>query len=113
MTVMDGNLYVGLGDVANGDAEVWKYASGSWSKIGGDNCCSSAWGNNHLGVYSMTNDGTYIYIGLGNATTSSQVWYGTGTASWTKIGGNGLNTSWTGHSTVRKLTFFGSQLYVW
>lgn len=108
MTVMGGNLYIGLGTSA-GDAEVWKF-DGNWTKIGGD---GTGWADaTYEGVYSLTNDGTNIYAGLGLSSNDNEVWKYNG-SSWSKIGGDAVNGGFTNSSTniIFSLLYTGGNLY--
>ena len=117
MVYMSGNLYVGVGDDTAGDAEVYRYtiSGGTWTRVGGDGVYSG-WATAWEGVYSLSTDGTYVYAGLGNNNVDAEVWRCTtcgGTPSWTKIGGDGVNSSWASvYNVVRSMTYMGSQLYV-
>ncbi len=104
-------LYAGIGTTA-GEAEVWRFASGSWSQIGGDSI-NSSWTAAGLyeGVYSLTNDGTNLYAGLGASAGDNEVWSWNG-STWAKIGGDALNSSFTNtHLTVSELYFSNNVLY--
>ncbi len=103
--VSDGtNLYAGLGN-RSAEAEVWRFKSGSWSKIGGDGT-NSSWLTTTPGPYervtSMVADGTTVYAGLGTTAGDAEVWKCTscdgGSPSWSKVGGDGTGSggqSWT------------------
>ncbi len=113
--VASGNtLYAGLGSGA-GDAEVWSCDTStnctSWTKIGGDGI-NSGWAvNTFEEVDSLTVMGGNLYAGLGITTTDSEVWRWNGTA-WTKIGGDGVNSSWnTNYEQVHSLTNDGTNIY--
>jgi len=41
----DGNLYAGVGGPTDGQGEVWRYASGVWTKVGGDGV-NGSWASN-------------------------------------------------------------------
>jgi len=102
LTYFGGNLYVGLGLTA-GDGEVWKYNGTTWSMIGGDGI-NSSWANSTFEyVYSLTNDGTNLYVGLGSSSSDADVWKWTGSA-WSQIGGDSLNSGFVGQ-------FVGSLIY--
>ena len=110
MTYFGGNLYVGLGSTA-GDAEVWKWNGSTWSKIGGDTVNSSWDSSSYEMVYSLVNDGTTLYAGLGSTAGDNEVWSFDG-STWTKIGGDGVNGSFTNtHTIVSTLAVSGSTLY--
>ncbi len=87
------NVYAGLG-TGTGDGEVWKWNGSTWSKIGGD-AINSSWAvNTYEGVYSLTYANSTLYAGLGSSANDAEVWSWNGT-SWTKIGGDSINSGWT------------------
>ncbi len=111
ITSYGGNLYVGLGDSAN-DAEVWRLSGTTWSQIGGDGLNSGWAGTAALTrVYSMVNDGTNLYVGLGSGSGAAQVWKWNG-SSWTglSVGGGNTTTSWTS-SMIGAMVWANSKLY--
>jgi hypothetical protein len=109
--VADGTeVYAGLGNTA-GDAEVWRWNGTSWTKIGGDAINSSWQVNTFENVPSMYHDGTNLYAGLGSSANDAEVWRWNGT-SWTKIGGDSLNSGWTtNYEAVYALAGDGTNLY--
>ena len=110
-TVMDGDVYVGLGNVV-GDAEVWMWDGSTWTMIGGDGINSSWADQTFEDVYAMTTDGTNVYVGLGVTAGDAEVWRWDG-ASWTRIGGDAINASWQVNTfeTVGSLNYFSGNLY--
>jgi hypothetical protein len=106
-----GTKYIGLGNLTN-DAEVWSWNGTSWTKIGGDNVNDSWDDETFEDVYSMATDGTHLYVGLGTTAGDGEVWMWDG-ASWTKIGGDSINSSWqvSVFETVWSLNYFGGTLY--
>src|SRR5262249_25925493 len=91
-----GNVYAGLGN-AVGDAEGWKWNGTSWTQVGGDGKNSSWADQTYENVMSMAANGTILYAGLGSTAGDGEVWScdtSTGCTSWTKIGGDGINSSW-------------------
>ncbi len=103
------NLYAGLGTGA-GDAEVWRYNGSSWTKIGGD-AINTSWAvNTYEYVHSLSFYGGNLYAGLGFSTNEAEVWRWNG-SSWSQIGGDGLNSGWTGSQQVKTLTNDGTNLY--
>ncbi len=119
--VVGSDIYVALGSATagttvTGDAEVWKCTacatSPVWSKIGGDGL-NSGWAD---GIYedasSLTTDGTNIYVGLGNTPANeAEVWRYDG-STWTKVGGDGVNSSWnTSYERVTTMTASGTTVY--
>lgn len=111
MSYFGGNLYAGLGTTA-GDADVWRWNGTAWTQIGGDGLNSGWAAATYEGVYSMANDGTNLYAGLGATAGDNEVWQWNGTA-WTKLGGDALSGSFTNtHVIVNHLTYANSTLYV-
>lgn len=110
ITSIGGKLYVGLGDSGN-DAEVWQLNGNAWSKIGGTGTNSSWSGVSYTRVYSLANDGTNLYAGLGSGGTGGEVWKWSG-STWNRIGGGSSNTatSW-GTSLVGTMTWANGKLY--
>lgn len=110
MTYFGGNLYAGIGNTA-GDAEVYSWNGTTWTKIGGDTVNSSWDSSSYEMVYSLANDGTNLYAGLGNTAGDNEVYSWNGT-SWTKIGGDGINSGFTNtHTIVQSLAYGNSTLY--
>lgn len=101
---VDGNVvYAGLG-VTAGDAEVWRYESDQWTKIGGDGNGStpsgSGWASN---VYESVTGLVYLdgvlYASIGtSAAGEAEIWSWDG-AQWSKIGGDSMGWG-TGSSSV-------------
>jgi hypothetical protein len=111
MRYFNSTLYAGLGTTA-GDAEVWAYNGTTWTQVGGDTINSSWDSVSYEGVYSFTDDGTSLYAGLGNTAGDNEVWKLT-SGTWSKIGGDALNGSFTNtHTVVNSLLYNGSTLYV-
>ena len=110
MRYLGTKLYAGLGTTA-GDAEVWEYNGTAWTKVGGDTVNSSWDSVSYEGVYSFTDDGTNLYAGLGATAGDNEVWKYSG-GSWTKIGGDAVNSGFTNtHTIVQSLAYGGGQLY--
>jgi hypothetical protein len=116
--VKSGNyLYAGLGTNLAGDAEVWRCDvtthCADWDKIGGD-AVNGSWAvNTFEAVHSLMSVGGDIYAGLGASTNDAEVWMYNGT-SWSKIGGDGVNSSWAAADNVEYVTnldYFGGKLY--
>ncbi|GIW60377.1 MAG: hypothetical protein KatS3mg087_1443 [Patescibacteria group bacterium] len=110
MISYNGNLHVGLGTTA-GDAEVWRYISGTWTQIGGDSL-NSGWTTGFEEVSALAVDNTYLYAGLGNSAGDAEVWRWDG-ISWLRIGGDAINSSWANstYERVSVLAIFNGQLY--
>jgi hypothetical protein len=56
-------------------------------------------------------DGT-LYAGLGVDGGDAEVWSYTPGQSWTKIGGDGVNSSWSGHELVSGIAGINGKIYV-
>ncbi len=116
MTVMGGNLYVGLGITATTDARIYKWNGTSWLWVGGNGVSApyntAVWPAGSEGVYSLTNDGTNLYAGLGASAGDADVWKLNGT-TWSQIGGDGLNSGWVAatYETVISMRWFNGNLY--
>ncbi len=110
-TVVGSSVYAGLGNTTS-DAEVWRWNGSTWTMIGGDGLNGSWDDQTFEEVYAMANDGTNVFVGLGNSTGDAEVWQWNGT-SWAKIGGDGVNSSWqvSMFETVGALDYFGGNLY--
>lgn len=108
ITTLGTDIYVGLGDAA-GDAEVWKYSSGTWTRIGGDGIHNS-WTVDITEVTSLESDGTYVYAGLGTGAGDGEVWFWDGN-NWNRIGGDGVYSGWNGHETVDAIEVFKGTVY--
>ena len=109
--VISGTLYASLG-FGSTDGTVWQYsgAGTSWTKIGG-NGVNSGWttGNGIEIVFCLENYNGNLVAGLGFGTGDGEVWkFATG--SWTKIGGDGVNSSWT-KASVDSLVGNGTDLH--
>jgi hypothetical protein len=113
MTRIGGDVYMGLGlDI--GDAEVWKWNGSTWTMIGGGNASiNGSWeSQTYEGVYALANDGANVYVGLGTTAGDGEVWRWNGT-SWTKIGGDGVNSGWAvgAYEYAYSLDYFNGTLY--
>jgi hypothetical protein len=110
-TVIGTDVYVGLGNQTT-DAAVWKWDGSVWTIIGGEGINNSWPSQLYEDVYSMTTDGTNLYVGLGVTAGDGEVWMWNGT-TWTKIGGDGINNGWqvSIYETVWSLDYFGGTLY--
>ncbi len=116
-------LVAGIGNTG-GDGEVWSTDSTtiSWVKRGGDGTEASgqSWGTTYEQVNGLAGSGNILYVGIGTTPAGEgDLWRCdlsatcTATAGWTKIGGDGVNTSWnTNYESIRTLTVTGTTLYV-
>ena len=109
--VLNGELYVGLG-ASTGDAEVWRWNGSTWLKVGGDGVNSSWPDLTYEQVESMMPFNNKLYVGLGNSTDDAEVWEYDGT-TWTKVGGDDVNGSWTSgtYERVRTIAAYSGELY--
>lgn len=110
-----GDVYAGLGNVV-GDAEVWHWDGTSWAQVGGDGKNSSWAAATFESVLSLATNGTLLYAGLGTTAGDAEVWScdtSSGCTSWTKIGGDGINSGWAvgTFEQVSSLTYVGGVLY--
>lgn len=119
LSLIGTNLFVGASSGAGtSGAEVWTCDTGAtcnntagWTRVAG-NYLNKSWGAFNLNsVESMTTTGGKLYAGTGydtgaaTANGNAQVWEYDGT-SWTMIGGQGINSSWTyGHPTLTTVTY--------
>ncbi len=108
------DVYFGTGN-GPGDAEVWKQSNaGVWTQIGGSGL-NGSWPtySTYRTVGAMATDGTNLYVGVGSTTTGDgDVWKYNG-STWTKIGGDGINSGWVVNTfeAVTSLNYFGGNLY--
>lgn len=110
LTSLDGNVYAGLGNTAT-EAEVWRWNGSAWSKVGGDGV-NTSWNTTYERVSSMTVYKGALYAGIGNTVTDAEVWRFNGTNAWTKVGGDGVSSSWnTNYEQVETLATYNGKLY--
>jgi hypothetical protein len=114
MTVMGGNLYVGLGLTASTDARVYRWNGTTWTWVGGNGIGApfNAFPAGYEAVYAVTNDGSNVYASMGNTAGDADVWRLTGN-TWTQIGGDALNSGWAAatYEIGISLRWFGTDLY--
>lgn len=115
MSIYGGKLVAGLGSGA-GDGEVWQWSGSSWSRIAGKGL-NSSWdsaGPPYIveSVESLMSYNGKLYAGLGNSVGDGNLWEFDGT-SWTQVGGNGINSSWTGgtYNRVKSLVSYNGDIY--
>ena len=92
-------MYVGLGLSAN-DGKVYAYDSSTWQQVGGYGTIGNWEGLSIEVVTSLVSYKGKLYAALGNTAPAAnngdaELWEyaGTGT-TWTKVAGDGVNTSW-------------------
>jgi hypothetical protein len=115
-------LYAGLSDSTGAiSAMVWSCdvsvactTTTGWSNIGG-NYINSSWPiSGHQSIESMTVHSAKLYAGMGVTNArNALVWEWNG-STWTLIGGQGLNSSWTPfrYETVQSMVSYQGNLYV-
>lgn len=109
--VFQGNLVAGLGSTAT-ESEVWQWNGSSWTKIGGDSTNSSWSGTEHESVEALIAHNNKLYAALGNQIGDADVWEYNG-STWTQIGGDDVNSSWTSgtYERVRTIVGYNGDLY--
>jgi len=109
MTAYNGNLYAGLGSSV-GDAELWEYNGSSWTKVGGDGL-NSSWADADFGtVESFAVLNGKLYVGLGHGTGDAEVWEWD-SVTWTKVGGDSVNSSWDTSNYCYSLGTYNGKVY--
>lgn len=105
----NGHIYAAVSGSA-GEAEVWEWDGADWTQVGGD-AINSSWSTSYETCGSPTfraSDG-HLFVGLGSSTGDAEIWEFNGTTTWTKIGGDGLNSSWnTNYETIGSMCFDAS-----
>jgi len=117
-------VYAGLGNNANGDAEVWRCTScdvtPSWTKVAGDGIFSGWAAGTFREVPAMSQANGFLYAGLAGATAGdAEVWRCTsacdgGTPVWSRVGGDGTNSSWanTTYERIDSMAIYNGQIVV-
>lgn len=123
LALIGSNLVAGIGNTA-GDGEVWSTdtTSISWVKRGGDGSGVSgqSWGSTYEQINGLGGASNILYVGTGTTPAlEAEVWRCdlsstcTATAGWTKVGGDGANTSFnTNYESVRSILVSGTTVYV-
>lgn len=113
MGIYSGRLVAGLGSSA-GEAEVWQYSGSgtTWTKIGGDTINSSWDSVSYEQVDSLISYNNTLIAGLGTSTGDAEIWQYNG-STWTQIGGDDINSSWTAgtYERARTIVSFNGDLY--
>jgi hypothetical protein len=111
MAIYDGKLVVGLGR-GTGEAELWQWDGSAWTKIGGDSVAGSWNTTTYQSVESLMPYNGKLYAGLGNVAGSGTLWEYDG-STWTKVGGDDVNGSWTtgSYERVKTMAVYNGDLY--
>ncbi|USN96635.1 MAG: hypothetical protein H6797_00315 [Candidatus Nomurabacteria bacterium] len=111
LAVYDGKLIAGLGR-SNGDGEVWQWDGSGWTKIGGDSTNGSWDSSTYQDVESLMPYGDKLYAGMGYATGSATLWQYDG-STWTEVGGDDINGSWTTgtYERVKTIAVYNGDIY--
>lgn len=131
MITIGDKLFVGLQGTTAGDGELWVCdLSGTcdtttgWTFLGGDatGAGGQSWNNTTFeAIWALTSRGTNVYVGIGsngNNAGDAEVWSAdaatcTRTTGWTKLGGDGVSSSWnTNYEEVTALGWYRNELYV-
>jgi len=109
LAINGSKLYAGTGN-AGGEGDLWVCdlavdctRTSGWTQIGGDSGGAAAgysWNTNFEQVWDIHFIGDQVYVALGSSAGDAEVWTcntATGctqTSGWTKIGGDGVFSSW-------------------
>ena len=112
MASHEGKQYVGL-SASQGTALVYEYNGSSYQLIGG-NGTNNSWSYGDAGIFesvtSMISFNGQLYVGLGQTGGDGEVWRWDG-STWTKVGGDGVNSSWGSGNNVTSFTVWNGKLY--
>ena len=111
IAVHNGKIYAGLGSTT-GDAEIWEWNGTTWTKIGGDSVAGSWNTTTYQQIESMISYNGKLYAGTGNITGAGALWQWDGT-TWTQVGGDDINGSWTTgtYERLKTLAAYNGDLY--
>jgi len=111
VAIHNGKLYAGLG-ASTGDGEIWEWSGSNWTKIGGDGVGSSWNSTTYQQVESMISYNGKLYAGMGNIAGAATLWEWDG-STWTMVGGDDVNGSWTGgtYERLKTLAVYNGDLY--
>lgn len=87
-------LYAGTGVTVAGNALVWEFNGTSWQVVGGQGIRGSWTADTFENVYVLQSYKGELYAGLGSTANDAEVWKYNG-STWTKIGGDSINSGWT------------------
>ncbi|MEK9156215.1 MAG: fibronectin type III domain-containing protein [Patescibacteria group bacterium] len=112
LLVWGSNLYVGLGNSFT-DARIWRWNGTTWTQIGGTGAYAGPDDLSSIDqVTALAINQGLLYAGLGNSGGDAEVWSWNGT-TWTKVGGDSLNSSWTvDYEYITSMTSYSGLLYV-
>ena len=115
MSYGNSTLFAGLNS-ASGTLSglVWSWNGSSWTRIGGDSV-NFSWGFRGLrSVEVLQVSGDYLYAGTGLATIGNALVWRFDGSTWTLIGGQGVNSSWSfdTYEAVTSMSSMGGNLYV-
>ena len=102
-------LYASLGN-SSGDAEIWSYDGSNWTKMGGDGMGWAVGGGYEM-AYTMTTDGTSLFVGLASSQGDAEL-YKYSSDTWSKIGGDGTGWANSTYEAVTALYADSSQILV-
>ena len=111
MVTSGSTVYVGMesGSTAR-SAQVWSFdGTSTWTHLGGDYVYSS-WGFRGLrNVEAMAVAGSYLYAGLGQTDAGNALLWQYNDSTWSVIGGQGLNSSWSSYTYESVLSMISHQ----
>jgi hypothetical protein len=103
-------LYAGLGNGTD-NANVWEYDGASWTQIGGDGL-NSGWADaTYEEVHSLTSYNEQICAGIGSSDGDGSIWcFDNDASTWTQIGGDNVNNSWSDSREVNSMIVYNGDL---
>lgn len=111
IAIHNGKVYAGLGS-STGEGEIWEWSGTAWTKIGGDGTGGSWGATTYQQIESMISYDGRLYAGIGNVAGAGALWSWDG-GSWTQVGGDDINGSWTTgtYERVKTLAVYNGDLY--
>jgi hypothetical protein len=106
-------LYAGLTGAGN-SSEMWTWNGSAWSLIGG-NYVNNSWGFYNLQtVEAMESHNGKLYAGTGYTVAGNAMVFEFNGTSWTLIGGQGKNSSWSArtYEAIWSMESYKGELYV-
>lgn len=111
-TTWNGKLYVGLSSTTTTTALVYEYDGTNAVRVGGEGLKGSWAINSYRGVPSMTTYKGELYVGLNGTNSDGEVWKYNG-STWTKVGGDSVNSSWsTAYDSISSMAVIGGELVI-